>query len=111
MRGSRFVRAATMSSAGAVVWAAHFVVIYGYTGLACARRFEPWGKSLVALVPWVVATATLIACAAAVMLIVRTLRADAPMDFTHWIGAGVASLALLAMLLEAVPVLLLPACG
>ena len=111
MTRSAFVRTAATMSAGALVWAVHFVVIYGYTGLACARRFESAGATLVALVPWVIALGTLLASAAAAILIRPVLKADQPVDFTRWMGAGVAALGLAAMLMEAVSIVWLPVCG
>jgi hypothetical protein len=86
-------------SAGAIVWAAHFMLIYGLTGLACAR-------GLPGIVPWAIAVATALAVAAAVaLLLVRSA------DFAGRVASGVAGLALVAIVWEALPALALPACG
>ena len=45
------------SIAPVVIWAAHFAFVYGFTGIACARRFG-------AVVPWVVGFASLVAVCA-----------------------------------------------
>ena len=106
-----FTKAAAIVSGGGVIWAAHFTVVYGYTGLACARRFDPAGETLVALVPWVIGAATLVAAAVTLIVLARMLRGEARRDFARRIGAGVAALALLAIVLEALPVLWVPVCG
>ena len=45
-------------------WALHFAVVYGYTGLACARALD---RS----VPWVVGVSTLVLGAVAALLFAR----------------------------------------
>ena len=85
---------------GVMVWALHFAVIYGFTGLACARSFG-------AAVPWTVGAATLVAAAAAIAIIVKHLSSE----FTQWMTAAVACVALLAILWEALAALLVPPCA
>jgi hypothetical protein len=87
-------------SAGVIVWVLHFALIYGFTGLACAR-------GLGAAVPWVVAAATAIAAALAVLLVLKHLQAE----FTQWMTAAVAGAALVAILWEGLAGLLVPTCG
>ncbi len=55
--------------AGAIIWAVHFTVFYGFTSVACAR-----GTGIGA-VPYVVALATGIACLAAAAIAALALRA------------------------------------
>lgn len=88
-------------SAAIAVWAVHFIAVYGLTGLACAR-------GLPQAVPWAIGVATLLALAALAFLI-WVSRKDLAV-FANWMTAAVAALALLAILWETVPVLLLPAC-
>ena len=83
-----------------VVWALHFGAIYGFTGLACARGWE-------SAVPWTVGGATLVAGAAAAALVLKNVSTD----FLRWMTATLAALALLAILFEGLPVLMVPACG
>jgi hypothetical protein len=83
-----------------VVWAVHFGLIYGFTGLACARGWER-------AVPWTVGAATILAAVLTLALILTNLSSG----FTRWMTAAVAALALVAILFEGVPVLLIPACG
>ena len=87
--------------AGAIVWALHFAAIYGLTALACARGFP-------SAVPWAIGIATALAAAAAAAIIALALRNP---DFAGWMAAAVAGLALLAIVWQAFPVLMLPACA
>ena len=103
--------AALQISAGVIVWAVHFGIIYGYTGLACARRFDPSGMTWLALVPWVIGVTTLVGAVLTLALIAPALRARGRADFAQWMGACVAALALVAILLEGVAVVWVPVCG
>lgn len=91
--------AALRISLGVVLWALHFTVIYGFTALACARGFG-------ASAPWFVGGATVVAAAAAIAIIV-THRSG---EFTRWMTAAVAALALVAIVWEGFPALMVPAC-
>jgi hypothetical protein len=89
-------------SSGAIVWGAHFAAIYGITALACARGFP-------GLVPWAIGIATIIAVALVFLLIWIAYKDIGA--FANWLSAAVAGLALLAIIWEAVAVLLVPACA
>ena len=106
-----FAATALRMSAGVIVWAAHFAVIYGFTGLACARRFHDTGAVWTGAVPWVIGIATAVAATLMALLIVPALRAREANDFVQWMGAAIAGLALIGILYEAVPVFMLPVCG
>ena len=86
-------------SSGPLLWALHFALLYGFTALACARGFAH-------SVPWVIAVATLVLGAAAGFFIWRSPREQ----FIGWLGAALAAVSLLAMVWQAVPVLIVPAC-
>jgi len=92
--------AALRISLGVVLWALHFTVIYGFTALACARGFG-------ASVPWFVGGATVVAAAAAIAIIV-THRSG---EFTRWMTAAVAALALVAIAWEGLSAFMVPACA
>ena len=79
--------------AGALVWAAHFIVLYGATALACAR-----GHGRVA--PWVIAIATAAGVAMAATIVAKAYPRRS--DFVQWMTAAVAAAAIVAMLWEAV---------
>ena len=89
-------------AAGIGVWALHFAVLYGFTGLACARG---WAGA----VPWVVAGATLAAVAALGLAGWRQWPRRG--EFIGWMSLAVAGLALIAIAYEAVPVLIVPPCA
>ena len=83
-----------------VVWALHFALIYGFTALACARDFG-------AAAPWAVGVATAAAAVVAVVLIIANLNAE----FTRWMTAALAAAALLAIIWQGIPALMVPACA
>ena len=84
-------------SSGVIVWALHFTVIYGFTALACARGFG-------AAAFLVVGAATLVAAAAAGLLILANWNGE----FTRWMTAAVAGAALLAILWEGMAAFMVP---
>lgn len=87
---------------GVFVWVLHFGVVYGFTALACARDV---GER----VPWIVGGATLAASLILVGVIVREWPRRAAFD--AWLAATIATLALVAVLLESVPVGFLAPCA
>lgn len=93
------MRALWMSS-GVIVWALHFAAVYGFTALACARGFG-------AAAPWAVGVATALAAALAIALIARNLDGE----FTRWMTAAIAATALLAILWEGLPALMVTPCA
>ena len=95
------MRRALWLSSGVIVWAVHFVAIYGFTGLACARGWH-------AVLPWGVGGATLIAAAIAVMLLARALPRRAA--FEDALVAGLAAFALLAIVWEGISILVVAPC-
>jgi membrane associated rhomboid family serine protease len=96
------VKRALWLASGVIVWALHFAVAYGYTGLACARG---WSES----VPWVVGISTVIAAVAAAALLLGGLRRRG--QFEPALGAGISGFALLAILWEGASILVVPACA
>ena len=97
-----FARSALLLFAGPLLWAAHFAAIYGFTGLACARTWT-------GAVPWAVACLTFAAALACAFVIAVGLRRRDV--FEAWLGAMLAAAALVAILWEALPALLVPACA
>jgi hypothetical protein len=97
-----FSRAGWLISGGALCWALHFAAIYGFTGIACAR-------GMASVVPWAIATLTFLAACAAIAIIVLALRHRD--SFEHRLAAGVAGFALVDIVWEALPSLLVSACA
>jgi hypothetical protein len=95
---------------GALIWAVHFIAIYGFTTLACARGFATMQWLGVGIVAWAIGAATMIALVAAVAVAVYATRTVPVNGFTEWITAGVAALAALAIVWEALPAIMVPAC-
>lgn len=102
---------------GPLVWAAHFLAIYAFTALACARNVAA-GWFGVGIVIWFIGAPTLVAAAVLLLTIgiaVRDGRRSAsspePSPFVHWLTAAIASLVLLAVMWETLPVLLVPVCS
>jgi hypothetical protein len=116
---SRFAATATRMLGGFLIWAAHFAAIYGLTGLACARGFAETRWFAIPLVLLVVGLLTVVAVAVTAMLIVRasrdarlsTVRIDATACFIEWMTASAGGLAIVAMIWDALPVLMVPVCG
>jgi hypothetical protein len=100
---------ALRASSGIIVWAIHFAVIYGFTALACDRGFAHADWVGAGPVTWVVLGATAVSALLLVWLMRRLLQ-QARHSFIDWLGAGVAGLALIGVLYEAVPVLLVVPC-
>ena len=98
---------------GPVVWAIHFLAIYGFTAIACAR---PDGRGT-AIVPAFILTVTVAAVAvlgATIVLAMRDhKRSSGPPGvsrFVHGLTAATAALVIVAVVWEALPVLLVPVC-
>lgn len=102
MPAMSFAATAFRISAGVIVWAVHFGVVYGLTAIACARGAP-------SLAVWTIGIATLVAAAIAAAVLVREWRRREA--FEAWLAAGLAALALVAIVWEAVPVLIVPVCG
>ena len=95
------MRRALWMAAGVILWALHFTVIYGFTGVACARGF---GEAA----PWVVGVATVFAAVLAGLVVLRGARRGG--EFESWLSAGLAAFALLAILWEGVSAAMVAPC-
>jgi hypothetical protein len=94
--------------AGPVVWAVHFLAIYGFTGVVCARPGVDAG-----ILAWGVPVAGAAAIALLGLLVLGARRAasrDGQRPFTHQVGQGLAAFAALAIAWETLPVFLAPPC-
>lgn len=89
-------------SAGIIIWALHLAAIYGFTALACARGWDG------AVVP---ALWTVTAVAALASLGVMTAGWRRRDVFECWLAGTVAGFGLIAIVYEAVTILLVPACA
>jgi hypothetical protein len=103
---------------GLLIWACHFGMIYSFTALACARGFWRLNWLGVGIVPWAIGAATLVAVSAASGITILSIRyagertaQENASRFVHWMTAAIGALALLAIVWQALPVLLVPTCG
>lgn len=97
-----FASATLRIASGPLAWILHFATIYGTTALACARGTPQ-------VVPWAIGLATLAAVAACVAIIAVQWPRRA--GFESWLAASLAGLALVAIVLQAFPVLVVPICA
>ncbi|MGV3740796.1 MAG: hypothetical protein ACO1NO_00620 [Burkholderiaceae bacterium] len=99
---------------GPIVWAVHFLFVYGFTGVLCARPgwqaqwlgigMHEWGIGLASL-------AALILLALIHIGIWRRQSVQANATFVVRTGAALALLSSLAIIWESLPLLLVPACA
>ncbi|HYG86638.1 MAG TPA: hypothetical protein VD978_10295 [Azospirillum sp.] len=102
-----------------LIWAAHFGILYGVNGLACARGLEGVRVLGFPLVPFTVAAATAVALLLTGAVLVRALLGSAPSPdasaaprrFIRWFTAAAAASALVAILWNGLPALQVPPCG
>lgn len=112
MRLPAFTRYALVLFAGPLVWAVHFLAIYGFAGVVCARpalQAARWG---VPLLVWGVLGAGVLALA--VLALAMRARPRAPEEgavFLRRVSAGLAWLAVAAIGWESTVVLFFPRCG
>ena len=97
-----FLRTALLVSAGVIIWALHFAAIYGLTALACARG---WGAAMLPAL-WLATAAAVVA--SLVVVAAGWRRRDV---FEYWLSAAIAGFGLLAIVYEALAILMVPPCG
>lgn len=108
-----FTRAFLLMLSCPLIWAAHFFVIYVVTALACARRFAHIEWMGVGVVPWSIAVATLAALAAIAAICREGMRGDFAQDstdFARWSTVALGALSAVAIVWEAIPAFIVPAC-
>lgn len=98
--------------AGPLVWAAHFVAIYGLNGIVCARpgSAAQWGAA--GWEAWAIAGAGLLAAAvlAAWVRVGPRSETEHSRRFVRWTSLALAALAAVAIAWETLAVFLLPGC-
>lgn len=109
--------------AGLIVWALHFGAIYAMAAYVCARGLQEERILGFRLVPALVLGATVVALLAAGFVLLRALlrlrhdtirlsgeAGEHDPQFLTWFGAAAALLAIVAILYQGVPTLLVPPC-
>lgn len=115
MRLSHFTRSFLLIFSGPIIWAVHFLAIYGAAGVICARpaaaRLQWLGLHAA---DWSTLVASVAAIAVISGIVVRTHRQQAHAGhagFTPWMAAGLGLLSIIAIVWETLPILLIPSCG
>ncbi len=105
-------------TSGLVFWAAQFTIIYGVTGVACARGWYHLSLFGLDVVRASIAFATLLALAATALVFWRAFAArqasadDEPSGrFVETVTLWVCGLSLVAIAYNGLPALILPACS
>ena len=111
-RGPGFVVTAGLLLAGMLAWSLHFVFIYGFVGLACARGWARPDEAPLDVASLTVLGATAAACGATVwaMVAARRLRKHEDPGFLHGLALGIGALGLIAIIWEGAAVFFVPAC-
>jgi hypothetical protein len=120
-RRPRAVLEILLNAVGLAIWAAHFGAIYAVNALGCERDWANWRPLGLPWVPVAIGALTL-AALLALLLVFRAARrrmAPGPWDeggeaeprFTAWFAAATAAYSALAVLFQAAPSLVVPACG
>jgi len=109
-----FLRGFLATLAGPLVWALHFLVVYGFNGVLCARPAMQDYWLGIPLSSWVICGVSGLALVAMALLYLRSrsrLPAVGNPRFLPGLAAALTLLSALAVIWETVPALMLPACG
>jgi uncharacterized membrane protein len=112
MEQASFLRCTILMFIGPIVWAFHFLLIYGLTGIVCARPAmqQDWPG----IVAWGIGVATATAIGGIAIIHFRhwlERRSPAGSSFIEWISSSLALLSVVAIVWEALPVLFVSPCG
>jgi hypothetical protein len=105
-------------TAGLTIWALRFVAAYAFTAIACSRGWEAAGERVGAVSIGVAALsliaalgcAAIAACAFVAMRAAPAGQTEENQRFIHYVAASVALLALVAILWETAPLVIVPIC-
>jgi hypothetical protein len=120
MRRPGFTAKLTFLCGGLLIWAAHFLTIYGVNGVVCARGLDRFTVLGFGIVPAIVAAATGLAVIACCMIAVAALRGQGPgmgdevgsvRAFWRSGTACLAGFAVIAILWTGLPALLVAPCA
>lgn len=120
MSESGFIGRMLFTIGGLLAWAAHFTVIYGFTAVACAQGFA--GADILGfdIVPFVISVATIIALLGTLAVLAIATFGRGPIraspggqptkSFLRYVTVALAALSLIAIVWNALPVLIVPLC-
>lgn len=112
MQTSHFTRSFLLIFSGPIIWAVHFLAIYGLTGIVCARpataRLLWLGMNAAS---WGTLAASLVAVSMIGIISLRTYPGSrSEYAFTPWMAVALGMLSIIAILWETLGVFLVPAC-
>lgn len=100
--------------AGPLIWALHFLLIYVFNGIVCARPGPQDAWMGIALSSWAIIAFGLAALAAMALIHLRQRRrlpqAGDP-RFLPWLAGALSLLSAVTIVWETIPVLFMPPCG
>jgi hypothetical protein len=114
MQATPFTRNLLLMLVGPLIWAAHFLAIYVFNGILCARPHWNIQWAGMSLSSWGILGAAVIAVLAITAILLRAHPSETAADnraFIRWMSLALSLLSMVAIVWETVPVLLLPACG
>jgi hypothetical protein len=113
VRSSTFTHDFLLLFAGPLVWAVHFLAIYGFTGVLCARPGMGGAWLGIAVASWVLVGAGVVAIVAVVLCFAVKPRDATPDNrrFVRTVSMGLGLLAIVAIAWETLTVFLVPACA
>lgn len=99
--------------AGPIVWAVHFIAIYGLNGVVCARRGSAGQWAGMAWEAWAIVAAGVVAVALLAAWTAARPRSEGEHSrrFVRWTSLALSALAVLAIAWESLAVFLVPACS
>ena len=108
-----------LACAGLLIWGAHFLFVYVFAALACARAFASMRLIGVGVVPLAILASTVAALLLLAWLSRRAWRGESRVHatdpdtprFLRYVGAALAIYSAAAILLQALPVLIIPVCA
>jgi len=112
----RFTPTTLLITGGLLIWMTNFMFVYVFAAVACARGFAHLRLVSLPIIPVVTTVATLLAGAVTIGLVrqgVKRLGAPAGDEHTRFIGfvtLATSGIALVALILLALPPLLVVAC-
>lgn len=114
MIASVFTKSFLKMFSGPLIWAVHFLLIYGFNGLICARPAMQREWVGLSLSGWVIVLSSAAALLAVGLISIHAWRSGmgaGNKGFERWMTAGLGLLSAFAIALEAVPVFLVPQCS
>ncbi len=99
--------------AGPIVWAVHFIAIYGLNGVVCARPGRAGQWAGLAWEAWAISATGVLAVALLAAWVASRPRSEGEHSrrFVRWTSLALAALAALAIAWETLAVFMVPACS